>query len=329
MGLSKNSIESLDTIFMIRSQKIVKAVEPYSFNHRPNFKHQPYDAWMTMGGKTADSHYPPKFLHGLVYKYSLMSFGQNRKETRLRFVEPVSMSFDTFPDYMRYEIIPMIWDCWPMYFNQVVGWLRKYHVRTVIFTSSQTAERMRKEFPGMNILAVTEGINTQFYHAGEALVDRSIDLLEYGSMERNFFPELVPGINHVNRNNADGCMDSFEQLTDTMSHAKVTIALPRCDTAPELTGDIETLTLRFWECMLSRTVLLGRAPKELIDLIGYNPVIDLDKNNPDQQVREIVSHISDYQELVDKNRETALRMAPWEIRMKTVMGWIVGLGYEI
>lgn len=314
---------------MILSKKKVKAVKPYAFSGKPSFKQQPYDAWVVMGGLTVDAHYPPRFLHGLVYKHSLMALGQNRKEARLRFVEPVSMSFDTFPDYMRYEIIPMIWDCWPMFFDKVVDWLRKYHVRTVIFTSSQTAERMRKEFPDMNILAVTEGINTQFYHAGEFLVDRSIDLLEYGSMERNFFRELVPGINHVNRNNADGCMDSFEQLTDTMSHAKVTIALPRCDTAPELTGDIETLTQRFWECMLSRTVLLGRAPKELIDLIGYNPVIDLDRNNPDQQVREIVSRISDYQELVGKNRETALKMAPWEIRMKKVMEWLVSLGDKI
>ena len=81
--------------------------------------------------------------------------------------------------------------------------------------------------------------------------------------------------------------------------------------------------------MLSRTVLLGRAPKQLLELIGYNPVIDLDKNHPDEQVRDIVSHISDYQELVDKNRETALRLAPWEIRMKKIMTWLESLGYQV
>ena len=79
----------------------------------------------------------------------------------------------------------------------------------------------------------------------------------------------------------------------------------------------------------SRTVLLGRAPKELIELIGYNPVIVLDKNHPDEQVRDIVNHISDYQELVDKNREMALRMAPWEIRMKKIMTWLESLGYQV
>ena len=313
---------------MILPKKKIKAVKPYAFDGKPNFKQQPYDAWVAMGGKTADAHYPPRFLHGLVYKHSLMALGQNRKEARLRFVEPVSKSFDTFPDYMRYEIIPMIWDCWPMYFNRVVDWLRRYQVKTAIFTSSQTAEKMRKVLPDMNILSITEGIDVKPYHQGEPLTSRKIDLLEYGSMERNFFHELVTGINHVNRGNAHGCMDSFEQLVDTIGKSKVTIALPRCDTAPETTGTIETLTQRFWECMLSRTVLLGRAPKELVDLVGYNPVVDLNRNNPEFQVREIVNHISDYQELVDKNRETALKMAPWEIRMKTVMEWLGNLGYS-
>ena len=95
-----------------------------------------------------------------------------------------------------------------------------------------------------------------------------------------------------------------------------------------MAAGIETLTQRFWEGMLSRTVLLGRAPKELIDLVGYNPVVTLDKEHADEQVRDIVEHISEYQDLVDKNRETALRMAPWEIRMKQIMEWLEGLGYE-
>lgn len=151
----------------------------------------------------------------------------------------------------------------------------------------------------------------------------STDLGSHSFLHISFYPL------YINRENANGCMDSFNQLLNTMADAKVTISLPRCDTATEETGGIETLTQRFWEGMLSRTVLLGRAPKELIELIGYNPVIVLDKNHPDEQVRDIVNHISDYQELVDKNREMALRMAPWEIRMKKIMTWLESLGYQV
>ena len=308
--------------------KKIKAVAPYAFGGKPGFKHQPYEAWVNIGGRTAKPHYPPKVLHSLAYNVDFPSLCKCGKEARLRFVEPVALSYDAFPDYMFYEIIPLIWDCWPQYFGKVAKWLKRHDVRTAIFTSSQTADLMRKEFPDMNILSIPEGINVTTYHAGKNLAERNIDLLEYGSIKRNFFQHYVAGIKHINSQNANGCMRTFSQLLDTMADAKITISLPRCDTAPEETGGFETLTQRFWEVMLSRSVLLGRAPKELIDLVGYNPVVTIDKEHADEQVRDIVEHISEYQDLVDKNRETALNMAPWEIRMKQIMEWLEGLGYE-
>jgi hypothetical protein len=92
-------------------KKTVKAVAPYFHPGFLNFKTLPYEAWVKSGGQTAKTHYPTRMLHGMAYKYELPSLWENEKEARLRFVEPVSLSFDTFPDYARYEIIPMIWDC--------------------------------------------------------------------------------------------------------------------------------------------------------------------------------------------------------------------------
>lgn len=37
---------------------------------------------------------------------------------------------------------------------------------------------------------------------------------------------------------------------------------------PEIAGDIETLTQRYWECMFSRMVMVGHAPQELLTLSG-------------------------------------------------------------
>ena len=52
-------------------------------------------------------------------------------------------------------------------------------------------------------------------------------------------------------------------------------------------GDIETLTQRYWENMLSRIIMVGHAPKELVDLIGYNPIIEIDKENDKEQIIDI------------------------------------------
>lgn len=86
--------------------------------------------------------------------------------------------------------------------------------------------------------------------------------------------------------------------------------------------------------MLSRIVMVGHAPQELVDLIGYNPVIEVaidesSEENFRKEVKKILDHIEDYQPLVDRNRDVAVKMAPWELRMQYVKEWLVNLGYEV
>ena len=112
---------------------------------------------------------------------------------------------------------------------------------------------------------------------------------------------------------------SNDELHHLMADSKIMVCFPRCDTNPETAVEIETLTQRYWEAMLSRCVIIGRAPKELINIIGYNPVIDVDWNNAEEQITHILATISDYQELVDKNYKTAIEYADWNKRMKQIL----------
>ena len=307
--------------------KTVFAVPPY--NHGINFKMQVYDAWVKMGGKTMPSHYPPHFLHGFAYKKELPSIWKSKRKAQLRFVEPVSISFDTFPDYARYEIIPMIWDCWPMYFEKTCHWFIKHHVRTAIFTSSQTADRMKKRFPQMNILTITEGIDTSKYNEGKKLNERSIDLLEFGRRNKKVFDVSLPqNYTHLYSKNGEHLFKTEQDLVYGLADSKITICYPRCDTQPQKAGDIETLTQRYWEAMLSRIVIVGRAPKELIDLIGYNPVIEIGKENQKERIIDIINHINNYQSLVDRNNDTAKKMGSWDIRARQIMDWLRSSGYK-
>ena len=309
--------------------KIVKAIQPYTRHNGSNFKFPPYNEWVNNDGKVSRAIYPIRHLHGLAHKIELPSFNILSSQARLRFAEAFTINFDCWPDYLWCETIPFIWDCWPSMYDRIEKWFYKHNIRTAIFTSSITAEEIRQRCPDVNILHVTEGIDTSVYHAGGSLVKRSIDFLEYGSKQRNLFEKPLEGINHVNSTSIITKMMTWDDLLNTMSDAKVTLALPRCDIDQEVTGGVETLTQRFWEGMLSRSVLVGRAPKELTDLIGYNPVITLDRQNAEEQIKDIIAHIDDYQVLVDKNREVALTMAPWNIRIKKIMNWLTELGYKI
>lgn len=280
----------------------VKAVIPYQHPGFLNFKMGPYEAWKKLGGQTAKAHYPARPFHKLAYQHELPTMWKNKKEARLRFVEPISLYFDTFPDYARYEIIPFVWDCWPHYFEKMCQWIEKHQVRTAIFTSSQTAERIRQRFPAKNIMYCPEAVDTSLYNEGKLLTARNKEVFEYGRGSKQSY--------------------STEHFHELMTDAKITIALPRSMTHPKIAGDIETLTQRYWECMLSRMVMVGHAPKELVDLIGYNPVIELDREYSDEQIHDILSHIEDYQELVDKNREMALQKGDWTQRVKDVMDYL-------
>lgn len=144
--------------------QLVKAVTPFIHPEHLNFKTAVYEAWKRVGGQIAPPHYPARFLHHWAFRYELPMLWKSQKEARLRFVEPVSITFDTFPDYARYEIIPFVWDCWPRYFEKMYQWLERHQVKTAIFTSSQTAELMQQRFPEMNIMFCPEAVDVSCYH---------------------------------------------------------------------------------------------------------------------------------------------------------------------
>ena len=310
--------------------KIVKAIPPYMYKGASNFKYYPCEAWEKIGGKVSRNFYPPQFLHSLIYRITLPSIFKNKREARLRFVSGYSIQFDTFPDYAFYEVIPLIWDCWPKQVESVAAFFRKHQVKTAIFTSSQTADVFRDLFPKMNIQTITEGIKIDLYSPGNVLSDRKIDILEIGRKDGNFFKTPLPeGINHIKTGNFARTFQSDEEFRAALADTKVTVTVPRCDVNPETAGNIETLTQRYWECMLSRIVMVGRAPKEFINLIGYNPVIDWDGNDASPLVSDILGNIGKYQNLVNRNYETAKKMASWEMRMKDIMIYLKNKGYSV
>lgn len=305
--------------------KNIKAKKPYIYANNSNFKLAVWEEWVKAGGKSTGCRPFEKYYESLSYHLDLPTLWQDKKEARLCFCEGASLRFDTFPDYLTHEIIPMLWDCWPGYWDATEKWFRKHNVKTAIFTSSQTAEHFRSVFPKMNIIHCPEAIDAKKYKAGKPLKDRSIDYLEFGRCSRVIdLSKLDPSIKVLSSKNEQSTLATREQLIDALADSKITIALTRQDNQPHIAQGIDTLTQRYWECMLSGIVIIGRAPQELIDLIGYNPVVN--SPSPSQRgdvdylsfIKDILSHIEDYQELVDKNRKTALKMGDWKERMDSL-----------
>lgn len=316
---------------------MIKIVSPYIYKGKINFKYKPLVAWKKEYGTELVSrkHCSYRFFHRIIYNFEFPSLNNIRKkafkteEARLCFVQPWSLLFDTFPYYIYCEIIPFFWDCWPDNFETIFKWIEKYDVKTAFFTSSQFTNIIKEKYPKINALYIPEGIDIENYHKGHELKDRVIDFLEYGRRIDNIVKYDTEGINYVKGWIGDKVAFTQEQLIDNLSNAKVVAAYPKSMTNPKQAGGIETLTQRYWECMLSRCIMIGHAPKELVDLIGYNPVIEINKNDPDKQLREILSDINDYQELVDKNYKMALAHGDWKYSMIKVHDFLLECGYEL
>lgn len=300
--------------------KTIKAVAPYK-HKGGNFKLPAFEAWVAVGGTVAPSHYPPRLLHRWAYRHSLPPGGWlPQGAPHLRFVEALSITFDTWPDTLCHEIVPLIWDCWPKLFERTAQWLEHHRVRTAIFTSSQTAERMRQRLPQLRVITITEGIDTSLYTGGRPLTERRTQLYEIGSVVRSWYKKRFPAdYARLSRLPADADASTDEGFRRVLGDVQVSVMFPKCYTCPDEAGDIETLTQRFWEAMLSRMVMVGHAPRELVELLGYNPVIELDRDHPTEQIEDILSHIADYQPLVDRNREAALAKGDWKTRMEHLL----------
>ena len=265
----------------------------------------------------------------------------NRKKALIVTANGVTLKDESFPYYASHEIIPMLWDVWPSTWERMYASFKLLDVKMVFVTSSQVADMINKHCK-QKAIWIPEGINVNLYSEGGALSKRNVDVFEMGRHMKEYHDILVhlhsDGIliSYLTSNLHDnGTLDekrvkyTNEQLYQLMSDTKVMVCFPQCDTNPERAGEIETLTQRYWEAMLSRCVMVGRAPKELIELIGYNPVIEVDWSNARNQLVNILQNIGDNQHLVDKNLVIAKKYASWNNRMAIIIKALNKNGYSL
>lgn len=245
---------------------------------------------------------------------------------------------NAFPFFYNYEIIPMLWDVWPDCWESLYRDLRLFECKTVFVTVKAMAEKISHDLD-IQAYWLPEGIDPDGYEKGAALCDRPMELYELGRQKREYHVVLeelhrkgVVKSYHRNIHDAEGklvdlAFPTTEALLDGLRKVKVVVSFPQMDTHPQRAGELDTLTQRYWEAMLSGCLIIGRAPGELVELIGYNPVVDVNWKEPEKQLEYILGNISDYQELVDRNYVIAMEKAPWDRRIRTLIEILKRRGY--
>ena len=115
-----------------------------------------------------------------------------------------------------------------------------------------------------------------------------------------------------------------QSLIEGLLRAKISICAPMAMTHPEKAGGIETMTMRYLQSMLSKCLVVGHAPAEMIQVFGYNPVVEIDFSNAGPQLLEILDNFADYQPLIEKNYQMVCQHHTWQKRWQQIAGILHG-----
>jgi hypothetical protein len=74
--------------------------------------------------------------------------------------------------------------------------------------------------------------------------------------------------------------------------------------------------------MASKCVILGRAPQELKDLFGYNPVIEVQDGHEFEQIESVLSSPDSYLDLVESNYRRLLEVGTWQHRVEQILSTV-------
>jgi len=230
-----------------------------------------------------------------------------------------------FPKCLHREFIPYVFDCWPSSYDRWESFFWRNKIRMAIFSARQSASYFAKRMRGMQCIWLPEALDVSDYSSGPNLVSRDIDVLELGRKFDWYHQAILEPLSQAERihlfERVKGqiVFPTLQEFVDGLSRSKVSVCFPCSMTHPERSGDVETVTMRYFESIASRCLIVGKCPAELQELFGYNPIIEIDTQKPSSQILEILTEIDKYQEFVDSNRARLLQVGTWDVRVSEML----------
>ena len=217
------------------------------------------------------------------------------------------------------EISVYVMDAWPNYHRRIEIAIKVLGIKKIFFPSKQVADIFRAKGILEQSIWLPEAVRFEKYFS-KSIEEKNIDVLNFGrkwdlhhnkivhKLEENnisYIYEKIKGVLVIPDNIA---------FLDFLSRAKITICVPSSISHPCRSGEINTMTQRYLQCMASKSIVLGVAPPELIELFGYNPVVEIDIDNPFAQIESILQNLHLYGSLIEKNYEEVKKNHTWENR---------------
>lgn len=228
-------------------------------------------------------------------------------------------SFRRCPDFiLRGTKVAYLYDPTPPWVTQeqVVRFVEDTGISILFVGHPIFRERLQPVLNECRVHFIAEAVDPNKYSANES---KTIDILAFGRKLESYHQSLLQGL-------PDGIsyhhewLDTREDFITAMGAAKMVINFPRSVT--DKTMDVDALTMRYFQSIASKALVLGHCPPILEELFGYNPMVTVDLNDPCGQIKTILSNFSDYQSLIEKNYEMLINHHTYSHRWEQMKAFI-------
>lgn len=237
---------------------------------------------------------------------------------------------EKFFPYFHFDAdLKVLWmyDAWEPLFDEIEKTIRAYKINLVFTASKQSADYFNTlNIPNFQSHWIPEGIDvTQYpfipYH------ERTTDVLQLGR-KWNEYHEKIKSIEtrliyKYEKKAGQIIFPTREEFLFGLANSKISICVPSDITHPERTGKISTITNRYLQSMASRCLILGKLPHDMLHLFDYNPIIEIDEENPVAQIEAILANFDTYIPLIEKNYEVVKNFHNWDNRVTQIENFIL------
>ncbi|HOV84330.1 MAG TPA: hypothetical protein PLE52_05930 [Paludibacteraceae bacterium] len=216
-----------------------------------------------------------------------------------------------------------LFDAWPKDYIKIHDFCQIYRINYLFVTSSLSTIQLKKMLPTTIVEWVPEAIDTTIYKF-LPYHKKNIDVLAFGRKYDDYHLAILEKLQQHNfsylfeKTKGELVFSSREEFINGLARTKISICFPSDLTHPARAGNVSTMTVRYLQSMAAKCLIVGHAPQEMIDLFGYNPVVEVDFTRPAEQLIEILNHYEDYFPLIERNYQEVIEHHNWQCRWNQI-----------
>jgi len=262
-----------------------------------------------------------KFHRRFPYKGKLVLDGEEDYFSILMGIWYLAKTYPYFLKARRRSVY--LFDAWFSAHDVIERLTRVVDFDTIFFSSHQAQNIFEEKGVPCKCVWVPEGLTPEDYYLYD-YDKKDIEVLNFGR-KWNWYHDLVRDT--LERNDItylyekkwfNVIFETHDEFKRGLARSKISICFPKNISHPGIAGTISTMTNRYLQSMVSKSLIVGLMPEEMKMLFDYTPIIEIDKKNPAKQLLDILANYDEYIPLIEKNYQVVREHHTWEHRWLTI-----------